>query len=84
KGLGRALLRALADGLLAADPRCRRVVAEPDVRNAASVRAFHAAGYRPAGEVALGDKTAALVVRPRTEDDTLTGATAPARPGRTV
>jgi RimJ/RimL family protein N-acetyltransferase len=62
RGLGRALLRAVAEGLLAADPRCPRVVAEPDVRNVPSIRAFTAAGFRPAGEITLPDKTAALLV----------------------
>ncbi len=69
KGLGRTLLRALAEGLLAADPRCVRVVAEPDVANGPSLRAFEAAGFRPAGKVAFPDKTAALLVHPRTPED---------------
>ncbi|MFI6103058.1 GNAT family N-acetyltransferase [Streptomyces sp. NPDC051310] len=69
RGLGRTLLRALAEGLLAADPACTRVVAEPDVTNAPSLRAFEAAGFRPAGKVAFPDKTAALLVHPRTEED---------------
>jgi RimJ/RimL family protein N-acetyltransferase len=69
QGLGRKLLRALAEGLLAADPACTRVVAEPDVTNAPSLRAFEAAGFRPAGKVAFPDKTAALLVHPRTEED---------------
>ena len=69
KGLGRTLLRALAEGLLAADPACVRVVAEPDVDNAPSLRAFEAAGFRPAGKVGFPDKTAALMIHPRTEGD---------------
>jgi RimJ/RimL family protein N-acetyltransferase len=69
RGLGRSLLRALAVGLLAADPECARVVAEPDVNNAPSLRAFAAAGFRSAGEVVLPDKTAALLVHPRREED---------------
>ncbi|GAA3050498.1 hypothetical protein GCM10017562_12070 [Streptomyces roseofulvus] len=69
RGLGRTLLRALADGLLAADAACTRVVAEPDVHNGPSLRAFEAAGFRPAGEVAFPDKTAALMIRPRTPQD---------------
>lgn len=69
RGLGRSLLRAVADGLLAADPDCRRVIAEPDAGNDPSLRAFAAAGFRHCGELALPDKTAALVVRPRTEED---------------
>ncbi|MFF9340543.1 MULTISPECIES: GNAT family N-acetyltransferase [unclassified Streptomyces] len=69
KGLGRTLLRALAEGLLAADPACVRVVAEPDVNNAPSLRAFEAAGFRPSGKVGFPDKTAALMIHPRTEGD---------------
>ncbi|MFF8290042.1 GNAT family N-acetyltransferase [Streptomyces sp. NPDC016309] len=69
RGLGRTLLRVLARGLLAADPACVRVVAEPDVTNVPSLRAFGAAGFRPAGEVTFPEKTAALLVHPRTEED---------------
>ncbi|MDN3294314.1 GNAT family N-acetyltransferase [Streptomyces ficellus] len=69
QGLGRALLRALAEGLLAADPACTRVVAEPDVTNGPSLKAFTAAGFRPAGEVVFPDKTAALLIHPRREED---------------
>ncbi|HEY8371319.1 MAG TPA: GNAT family N-acetyltransferase [Pseudonocardiaceae bacterium] len=69
RGLGRALLRATAEGLLAADPHCTRVVAEPDVRNAPSVRAFVAAGFRRITEITLPDKRAALLVYPRSEED---------------
>jgi RimJ/RimL family protein N-acetyltransferase len=69
KGLGRTLLRALAEGLLAADPECTRVVAEPDVANGPSLRAFEAAGFRPAGKVVFPDKTAALMIHPRREED---------------
>lgn len=69
RGLGTALLRATAEGLLAADPDCTRVVAEPDVRNAASLGAFVRAGFRHCGQVRFPHKTAALMVRPRTEAD---------------
>lgn len=65
QGLGRRLLRAVAEGLLAADSGCDRVVAEPDVHNAPSIKAFQAAGFRPIDEVVLPDKTAALLVHPR-------------------
>lgn len=70
-GLGSALLRAVADGLLAAAPACSRVVAEPDEKNAAAVRAFGRAGFRAAGHVRLPHKTAALLVRPRDDADGL-------------
>ncbi|MEU4193871.1 GNAT family N-acetyltransferase [Kribbella sp. NPDC026611] len=63
RGLGRRLLRALADALLAADSACQRVVAEPDVTNSPSIRAFRAAGFEERGELRLPDKTAVLMVR---------------------
>ena len=66
QGIGRRLLRALADAVLRADPRCDRVVAEPDLRNTPSLRAFAAAGFEPAGELQLPEKTALLMVRSRT------------------
>lgn len=65
RGLGTALLRAVADGLLAAAPDCDRVVAEPDVHNTSSIRAFGRAGFHPAGEISLPDKTATLLIHPR-------------------
>jgi RimJ/RimL family protein N-acetyltransferase len=66
RGLGRRLLRALADALLGTDPDCRRVVAEPDIDNTQSVRAFTAAGFVSQGELQLPEKTALLMVRTRT------------------
>ena len=65
-GARRRLLRALADALLRADPRCHRVVAEPDIGNTPSVRAFAAAGFVSQGELQLPEKTALLMVRTRT------------------
>ena len=61
-GLGSSLLRELARAVLAADPRCLRVVAEPDVHNTASVRAFEKAGYVRGRDVELPDKIAALMM----------------------
>ena len=69
RGLGRALLREVAEGLLAADPLCTRVVAEPDSRNAPSLRAFTAAGFRTVGPITLPDKNATLLIYPRSEED---------------
>jgi RimJ/RimL family protein N-acetyltransferase len=63
RGLGRQLLRALADALLVADPACQRVVAEPDRENTPSIRAFTAAGFSRHTELQLPDKTAVLMVR---------------------
>ena len=66
KGLGRRLLSALAEALLRADPLCPRVVAEPDITNVRSVRAFEAAGFVTQGELELPEKRALLMVRTRT------------------
>ncbi|NEA49782.1 GNAT family N-acetyltransferase [Streptomyces sp. SID10815] len=65
RGLGSALLRAVADLILDTRPACARVVAEPDLRNASSVTAFLAAGFRYAAEVDLPGKRAALMLRDR-------------------
>lgn len=71
RGFGSWLLRALAEGLLNADPGCRRVVAEPNVHNGASIGAFTKAGFAREREVGLPSKNSALMVYPR-------------RPGRVV
>jgi RimJ/RimL family protein N-acetyltransferase len=65
RGLVRSLLPEVADALFAADPRCTRVLLEPDVRNRRAVRAFTAGGFAPVGEVPLPDKAALLMVRSR-------------------
>lgn len=66
RGLGTLLLAALADRILRVRPACSRVVAEPDVRNLPSVRAFERAGFTLAAELDLPTKRAALMIRPRT------------------
>lgn len=65
RGLGTLLLAALAERILQVRPRCHRVVAEPDVRNLPSVRAFQRAGFHLAAEVDLPAKRAALMIRQR-------------------
>jgi RimJ/RimL family protein N-acetyltransferase len=65
RGLGTALLRAAGDLVLAHRPLCRRVVAEPDLRNVPSVSAFLGAGFRFSAEVDLPGKRAALMIRDR-------------------
>ncbi len=65
RGLGGVLLRAVADQVLDHRPDCARVVAEPDLRNTASVAAFLTAGFRFAAELDLPGKRAALMVRDR-------------------
>ncbi|MFD8482669.1 GNAT family N-acetyltransferase [Kitasatospora sp. NPDC059673] len=67
RGLGTLLLDAIAARLLRDEPRCTRVLAEPDVRNTPSVRAFTAAGFTRAADLDLPDKRAALMIRPRPE-----------------
>ncbi|MEV7321377.1 GNAT family N-acetyltransferase [Streptomyces sp. NPDC093970] len=65
RGLGSALLRAVADLVLDHRPACARVVAEPDLRNTPSVAAFLSAGFRYAAELDLPAKRAALMMRDR-------------------
>ncbi|MDH6136088.1 acetyl CoA:N6-hydroxylysine acetyl transferase [Kitasatospora sp. MAA4] len=62
RGLGAVLLAAVAEDLLRGAPR---VVAEPDVRNTASIRAFRRAGFAAVSEIDLPEKRAALMVRER-------------------
>lgn len=69
-GLGSLLLRVLADAVQARSPR--RIVAEPDERNLASIRAFTAAGFTAAASLELPEKRATLMLRvppPRREAD---------------
>lgn len=65
QGIGSTLLREMAERALAADPCAGRVLAEPDVRNVASIQAFARAGFEQHGVIQLADKRAALMVRPR-------------------
>lgn len=68
QGIGRRLLRSVADALLRSDPGCCRVVAEPDAGNVPSVRAFAAAGFITQGELQLPEKTALLMFRRRDDN----------------
>ncbi|MQA17441.1 MAG: GNAT family N-acetyltransferase [Pseudonocardiaceae bacterium] len=61
-GLGRHLIRAVSDWQLA-NPDAGRVVAEPDVRNVPSLRAFERAGFRRTRDINLPEKTAAVMIR---------------------
>ncbi|MFJ3672916.1 GNAT family N-acetyltransferase [Streptomyces sp. NPDC090106] len=71
RGIGSALLRAVADLILDKRPACARVIAEPDLRNTPSVSSFLSAGFRFAAEIDLPDKRAALMVRERSFRDVL-------------
>jgi RimJ/RimL family protein N-acetyltransferase len=65
RGLGRRLLEAVVDWQLAREPRTRRIVAEPDVRNARMIHVFERCGFVREGELELPDKRAVLMVRRR-------------------
>ena len=55
----------VADGLLAADLACRRVVGDPAAGHAAARGAFAAAGFALLAEVDLGHKRAASMAYDR-------------------
>ncbi|GGZ36459.1 GNAT family N-acetyltransferase [Streptomyces poonensis] len=65
RGLGSALLRAVADLVLDKRAACARVIAAPDLRNTPSVSAFLSAGFRFSAEVDLPGRRAALMIRDR-------------------
>ncbi|RKE21503.1 GNAT family N-acetyltransferase [Streptomyces sp. TLI_171] len=67
RGLAAPFLDAIAARLLQREPRCTRVLAEPDVRNTPSVRAFARAGFSRAADLDLPDKRAALMIRRRSD-----------------
>jgi aminoglycoside 6'-N-acetyltransferase len=50
KGLGSEVLRAFVRDIVFAEPATSACIADPDVRNAASLRAFEKAGFRRVGE----------------------------------
>ncbi|XVU29833.1 GNAT family N-acetyltransferase [Actinoplanes sp. CA-054009] len=60
RGLGRAMVRAIAVGLHERDPRTRRVLADPDERHAVARRMFEGADFQLMGVRDLGHKRAAL------------------------
>ena len=50
KGLGAEVLRAFVRDVVFAEPATTACIADPDVRNHASIRAFEKAGFRRVGE----------------------------------
>lgn len=66
KGLAADLLREVSEWMFAADARTTRIVAEPDVCNERSIRAFTRAGFERTVDLELPDKQAALMVKERT------------------
>ncbi|QMU80567.1 acetyltransferase [Streptacidiphilus sp. PB12-B1b] len=65
RGTGGVLIRAVAERALRERHFARRVVAEPDVRNVPSIRAFLKAGFRYDRDLPLPGKHAALLVHDR-------------------
>ncbi|MFD8674016.1 GNAT family N-acetyltransferase [Streptomyces seoulensis] len=65
RGLGSALLTAVAELVMEHRRTCTRVVAEPDMRNTPSVIAFRNAGFQCRAEIELPGKRAALMIRDR-------------------
>jgi acetyl CoA:N6-hydroxylysine acetyl transferase len=65
RGLAAGLLRVVCGWQLDSDPRATRVVAEPDVDNVRSIRAFERAGFRRGTDLELPNKRAALMIRDR-------------------
>ncbi|MFF8651940.1 GNAT family N-acetyltransferase [Streptomyces griseoluteus] len=65
RGLGSALLTAVAELVMERRRACTRVVAEPDIRNTPSVTVFRKAGFRCRAEIDLPGKRAALMIRDR-------------------
>ncbi|MFI1993520.1 GNAT family N-acetyltransferase [Actinoplanes sp. NPDC020271] len=80
RGLGRRMVRAIAEGLSVADPRMRRVLADPDERHAMARRMFAGAGFRVLGVRDLGHKRAALYSYEISGNDP--GAPLPASPNK--
>ena len=62
RGLGSTLIGAVTQWALARSFWTSRVVAEPDIRNIRSIRAFRNAGFQPVGVLELSDKQAMLMV----------------------
>ncbi|MFF5078193.1 GNAT family N-acetyltransferase [Actinoplanes sp. NPDC000266] len=60
RGLGRAMVRAVAAGLHQSDPRTGRILADPDERHVVARRMFEGADFQLMGVRDLGHKRAAL------------------------
>ncbi|MEV6345854.1 GNAT family N-acetyltransferase [Actinoplanes sp. NPDC051851] len=76
RGLGREMVRALVTALHRADPRCRRVLADPDERHTIARRMFTGAGFGLLGVRDLGHKRAALYAYDLTLSSTRGGSRA--------
>jgi RimJ/RimL family protein N-acetyltransferase len=75
RGLAVGLLRSVSSWQLKRHPHTTRVVAEPDVENRRSIRAFERAGFRRVTDLDLPNKRAALMVRHRERQPLRNGGT---------
>ena len=62
RGIGPAVIRAFVDEVMFADPAVTACVADPDVRNRRSVRAFEKAGFTTVGTMQLDGAAAPQAV----------------------
>lgn len=69
RGFGRLICKSLIEAILVQSGACRRIIAEPDVRNNAACRLFQALGMHRVGEVDLTYKRAVLFVFARSPSD---------------
>ncbi|TCJ94303.1 GNAT family N-acetyltransferase [Nocardia alba] len=70
KGIMSGWISAMTTAVFAADPTCRRVLADPDHRNVAIARGLAKAGFRLIGEIDVRpDRRISLQYVPRTPHD---------------
>lgn len=68
RGYGKEICRLLIGAIFTSDPSCRRIVAEPDIRNCAARRLFASLGMQLVGEFDLSYKRAALYICQRSPE----------------
>jgi len=64
-GLGPRIIDAFVRDIVFADPAVRAVIADPDSRNARSIRAFEKAGFRIVARILDGERPATILRRDR-------------------
>lgn len=79
QGLGPVVIRSVLEAAPEILPGCGRLVAEPDVRNTRSHRAFSAAGLEAIDIVQLPDKTACLMAAGKPDPSRESARSRPAR-----
>jgi aminoglycoside 6'-N-acetyltransferase len=65
RGLGPRIIEAFVRDIVFAEPAVRAVVADPDSRNARSIRAFEKAGFRTVARILDGERPATILRRDR-------------------